>query len=123
MARTFATTRLGSAVVPAWPGVDGFAAACVTVARLRQRNRPALAVVDGPVHPHVAAVVDVAASLGVTVPVEVWDPEGDAVDADSHSARLEAAAFAGLGGFLTLATDPAWMSRMVEAAGPVVAWT
>lgn len=123
VARTFATTLLGSAVVPGRTGVDGFAAACVAVARLRRPGMPALAVVDAPVHPDVVAVVDAAATLGVTVPVEVWDPDGDRLGADDHATRVHAASFAGLGGLLSLATDPAWMGRIVDAAGPVVAWT
>jgi hypothetical protein len=53
VARTFATTGLGGAVVPARPGAAGLAAACVAVARLRRPGRPALAVVDA--HRHAGA--------------------------------------------------------------------
>ncbi|HLM63232.1 MAG TPA: hypothetical protein VK306_02955 [Acidimicrobiales bacterium] len=46
VARTFATTGLGGAVVPARADAAGLAAACVAVARLRRPGRAALAVVD-----------------------------------------------------------------------------
>jgi len=125
VARTFATTRLGGAVVPSVP-TPGFAAACVAVARLRRPGRPALAVVDGPVDATTVAVVEAASALGVHVPVEAWSPDGERLDADAHRSRLLGLVLAGDGAGrapVTLSTDPGQMTAMVDAAGPVVAWT
>ena len=46
VARTFSTTELGSAIVPAGRGEHSFAVACALVARLRRPGRPVLAVAD-----------------------------------------------------------------------------
>ena len=63
VARTFATTRLRSVFVPAAP-VEGWATACVLVARLLTPLRPALAVVDGGAGERGSAVLAEAARLG-----------------------------------------------------------
>jgi hypothetical protein len=118
VARTFSTTRLGSAHVPAVQ-IDGFAAAAAVVARLRSPGRPVLAVVDGPPSVMTQRVVEAGRGLGVHVPVEAWDPDGTRLDADAHLGRLHHLG----GGILTLATDPAQMTEMIDAAGEVIAWT
>ena len=123
--RTLGTTRLGAVIVPA-RSAPGFAAACVAVSRLRQPGRPALAVIDLAEAGATAPVVDAAASLGVRVPVEAWDPDGDRLDADAHRERLRRLVLGGLpaGNVLcTLATDPGQLSEMIGVAGPIVAWT
>jgi hypothetical protein len=122
VARTFATTELGGVQVPADPGAAGFAVACGVVARLRDPARPVLSVVDGPVDPMVERVLAAGRRLGVDVPVEVWQPDGDALDPDAHLARLRALVAAGTG-VVTLATDPTQLDRMVDVAGPLIAWT
>ncbi|HEY8526482.1 MAG TPA: hypothetical protein VIL48_16025 [Acidimicrobiales bacterium] len=125
VARTFATTSLGGAVVPARAGAAGVAAACVVVARLRSPGRPALAVVDGAgggLDPRTARVVDAAGRLGVAVPVECWDADGPRLGPDEHVDRLRRAVVADRSAALPLATDPGQLERMVEVAGPVVAW-
>jgi hypothetical protein len=123
VARTFATTRLGSVQVPAAP-VEGWAAACVLVARLAAPLRPALAVVDGGVGERGSAVLDVAARLGVGIGIEAWDADGEPCSAEQHLARLEALALGHPGaGTSTLATDPRQLDEMVAVAGPVSAWT
>lgn len=122
VARTLPTTELGGAQVPARAESAGWAVACATVARLRVPGRPVLAAVDGPVAGVVAEALDAAASLGVPVPVEVWTPDGEAVDADTHAARLQALVHADAPRPVTLATDPGQLDRMVEVAGEVVAW-
>ncbi len=119
VARTFSTTELGSAHVPARPG-DGFAVACALVARLRRPARPVLAVVDR-LSATTSAVLETAASLGVAVPVEVWDPGGPAIDADTHLDRLRRLAVSAADPVI-LRTDDAQLGRMIEVAGPVVAW-
>jgi Thiamine pyrophosphate enzyme, central domain len=121
VARTFATTRLGSASVPAEP-IHGWAAACVLVARLVAPWRPALAVLDGPAEERTLAVLDQAQRLGITVGVEAWQATGEAVDAEAHLSRLAAMACAG-GGVQTLATDDRQLEEMIGVAGPVRAWT
>jgi hypothetical protein len=124
VARTLGTTRLGAVIVPSrpWPG---FAAACATVSLIRRPAQPALAVVDG-VDDGTAAVIDAAGSLGVRVPVEVWDPEGERLDAEAHRRRLRQLIVGGVPsavGSTTLATDTEQMAQMIDAAGPIVAWT
>jgi hypothetical protein len=122
VARTFSTTELGSVQVPASAGAAGFAVACVVVSKLRRRLRPALAVVDGPVGDRVHEVLDAAASLGVSVPVEVWREDGDNVDADAHLQRLQSLTAGRSTSTVTVVTDPAQMDDMVDVAGPVIAW-
>jgi Thiamine pyrophosphate enzyme, central domain len=128
VARTFATTRLGSALVPAAP-VEGWAAACVLAARLVAPLRPALAVVDGGPGrpgPQTDAVLAEAARLGIGVGLEVWVEDDAPCDADHHLARLAGLVVGGDdggAGTATLASDPSQLAEMVEAAGPVRAWT
>jgi Thiamine pyrophosphate enzyme, central domain len=124
VARTLGTTRLGAVIVPSKPS-PGFAAACVAVLLLRHPGRPALAVIDLADAEATTAVVDAAADLGIHVPVEAWDPDGDRLDAHAHRERLRRLVLGGppAGSTLcTLATDPSQLSEMIEAAGPIVAW-
>src|SRR3954447_16291947 len=121
VARTFATTELGGVQVPADPDAAGFAVACGLVARLRDRERPVLAVVDGPVDPMVERVLEAGRALGIEVPIEVWQPDGERLDPDAHLARLRDLV-AGGGGIVTVATDPTQLDRMIDVAGPVTAW-
>jgi Thiamine pyrophosphate enzyme, central domain len=122
VARTFATTSLGGAVVPAAPDACGLAAACVAVARRRWPGRPALAVTDA-VDDRTASVIDAAARWGVAVPVERWSDDGPALDADTHAARLAGLLASDRPAPAALATDPRQLDEMVEVAGDVVAWT
>ena len=77
----------GAVIVPS-TSAPGFAAACVAVSLLRQPGRPALAVIDLAQAEATATVADAAAMLGVRIPVEAWDPDGDRLDADAHRERL-----------------------------------
>lgn len=122
VARTFATTELGGAQVPAAGGSDGFAVACATVARLRTPRRPVLAAVDGPLSDRVGDALEAAGALGVSVPVEVWHPGGPALAAGRHLARLQALVHADAPSPVDLATDVTQVERMIQVAGPVVAW-
>jgi thiamine pyrophosphate-dependent acetolactate synthase large subunit-like protein len=123
VARTFATTRLGSVFVPAAP-LEGWATACVLVARLVTPLRPALAVVDGAPGERGSAVLAEAARLGVGIGIEAWDGDGEQCGAGDHVARLDVLVSGQPGtGTSTLATDPRQLAEMVDAAGAVRAWT
>ena len=119
VARTFATTELGGVLVPAAPGLTGFAAACCVVARLQDPGRPVLAVVDDVPD----AVLEVARSLGVAVPVEVWTADGAPLSADAHATRLGSSVHATSSSVEPVATDPTQLERMLEVAGDIIAWT
>jgi hypothetical protein len=122
VARTLPTTELGAVQVPAEPDASGFAPSCALAARLRRPSRSVLAVVDGPPSPAVQAVLEAADRLGVGVPLEAWDPSGPALAPADHLHRLRRLAVADRPEPVSLATDPTQLSRMVDAAGPVVAW-
>jgi hypothetical protein len=123
VARTFATTELGAAQVPATAGSAGFAVACAAVARLRSPARPVLAVVDAPVADVVHDALAAAARLGVPVPVEVWRGGGRPVGADDHVARLHALVHASTPTLVDVVTDGAQLAAMFDVAGEIVAWT
>jgi Thiamine pyrophosphate enzyme, central domain len=123
VARTFATTRPGSALVPAAP-LEGWAVACVLVARLTAPLRPALAVVDGGLGERGDAVLAEASRLGVAVGVEAWAEDAEPSSAEHHRARLDALVSGGSGAVQSsLATDSHQLAAMVDVAGPVRAWT
>jgi thiamine pyrophosphate-dependent acetolactate synthase large subunit-like protein len=121
VARTFPTVELGSAIVPADAGAAGFAAACALVARLRQPLRPVVVAVDR-LDPGTEAVVDLAHELGAGFGVEVWTDDGDEIDEAAHADRLRDLAVAATPTVATLATHADQRGRMLDAAGPVVAW-
>jgi hypothetical protein len=68
------------------------------------------------------AVLEVARSLGVAVAVEVWAADGERLDPDAHQRRLAALVAADTTIVATIATDPSQFDRMVDVAGPVIAW-
>lgn len=120
VARTFSTTQLGTVFVPSG-ATSGWASACVLVARLSDPLRPGLAVIDGPIDEMTQAVLDGAARLGVRIGIEVWQADGQILDAEAHVARL-VGLIAHFGGQATLATDDRQLDEMTDAAGPVRAW-
>jgi hypothetical protein len=121
LARTFGTSELGSAQVP--PVEEpGFAAAVALVTRLRSPGRPVLALVDGPPSPRTLELMDLADSLGVGFGVEAWAEEGPALDAEAHLARARGLAVVDRCELATVATAPWQLGRIVDVAGPVVAW-
>jgi thiamine pyrophosphate-dependent acetolactate synthase large subunit-like protein len=119
VARTFTTTTVGSVHVPAVAADAGLAVACAVVARLARPGRPVLVVSDGPLSDVALRVLEAGRARGATVACEVWEPDGPALSAAEHLARLERL---GPGETVALATDPGQMGEIVEAAGPVVAW-
>jgi hypothetical protein len=121
VARTFATTELGGVAVPA-EVTPGWAAACVTVARMAAPLRPALAVVTDEVDEATSLVLELASARGIGVGVEVWDETGEALDAERHRRRLGVLTDPEAGGIATLATDASQLDMFVEAAGPLRPW-
>jgi hypothetical protein len=123
VARTFATTVLGGARVPARRQPRGLAVACAIVTG-RPRPGPGrpLVVVDGPLDDTEAELLDAAEALGIPVVLELWDPDGPALDAEAHRSRLAAALASPRSSVLSLATDRRQLDEMIVAAGPVTAW-
>ena len=121
VARTFATTELGGVAVPA-EVMPGWAAACVTVARMAAPLRPALAVVTDEVDEATSLILELAAGRGIAVGVEVWTEAGEALDAERHRGRLGALVDPGSSRVATLATDSSQLDAFVEAAGPLRPW-
>jgi thiamine pyrophosphate-dependent acetolactate synthase large subunit-like protein len=123
VARTVATTELGTVQVPAVRDAEGFAPACALVARLRHPWRAALAAVDGPLRPAVRGVLETADRLGVSVPLEAWHGDGGpTLSADAHLERLRKLALAERPVPASLAVDGSQLARMIDVAGPIVAW-
>lgn len=117
LGRTFPTTELGAVVLPATPA-PGFAMAVTLVAGLE--GRPAVAVTDR-LDQIAVEVATLGSSLGVPTPVQVWSPDGPAFDADEH-ARLTHQQFHEGGAALEIGFDAGAAQRLVEVAGPIVAW-
>ncbi len=119
--RSVPTTRLGSVRVPA-AGTPGLAVAGALSAALFDGG-VGVAVVDA-LTPAAQAGLDWAASLGVTLVVEVWGERGEAYSSAEHGRRLaEAVATPGVS-VLELAVDTAApTAALIDAAGPVVAWS
>ncbi len=123
VARTFATTFLGGARVPARRHPAGMAVACAIVGGgPRPGPRRPLAVADGPLDDTSAELLDLADQLGVPVALELWDPQGACLDADEHQNRLAAQLASPRSSVASLATDRAQLDEMIEVAGPVTAW-
>jgi acetolactate synthase-1/2/3 large subunit len=120
-ARTFSTTEAGAVLVPSRVEADGLAVAAAFVARRSRPSRPVLAVVD-----HLSElsreVLEMAASAGVAVPVEVWDGDGPALDGDAHLRRSELLVAGAPAHPVSLRVADDQLQAMVAVAGPVVAW-
>lgn len=123
VARTFATTELGSVAVPARAGTGGWAAALAWVSRLLHPERRALAVV-AEVDAATAAILEEARRGGVGPVVEVWDPDAPRVAPEARAAALDRGlAGAGPPEVLQTPVDLTHTDALVDIAGPVVAWT
>jgi hypothetical protein len=120
-ARTFSTTEPGAVFVSGRANADGLAAAAVLVARRHGPARRALAVVDR-LSDATAAILELAASMGIALPLEVWDGSGPALDQATHLDRTAALVGAASPGPVFLGTAGHQLAAMVEVAGPVVAW-
>jgi thiamine pyrophosphate-dependent acetolactate synthase large subunit-like protein len=119
VARTFPTTELGSVAVPARrkPGV----AATLAVDAART-GRAAIAVTTAPVDDATIAELERARAEGLPVVLEVWG-DGHLDDVSAHRAALEDALAVGTTTSLPVPVDLGLTELLVEAAGPVVAWT
>jgi hypothetical protein len=122
VARTFATTAIGGAKVPARRSERGFAIAAAIVARLRQPGRRVLSVTDAPLDELDAQLLEAAERLGIPVALEVWDADGLAPDADAHASRVRNLVGEDRSGVQSLASDPSQLDAMIDAAGAVTAW-
>jgi hypothetical protein len=101
--------------------VHGFAAAGALLAGLD--GRPAVAVVTSPTDPATDAVLDLAASLGVSLICEVWGAESSWADASEPRARLVGARHEGGVQRIGVPVALAATRELVDLAGPVLAWT
>ena len=120
VARTVPTTRLGSVQVPAGrePEAVGTAYGRASAGIL------AVAVVDAPLDSVSEDFIDAARELGYTLVVEVWgDEDGEPLDAEAHQQRVRDALAAGGVTVLRPAIDFSPTERLIEACGPLVAWT
>jgi hypothetical protein len=120
VARTMGTTGVGGALITADRDAIGFGLACAIVARTLDPHRRVLAVADDLTDLH-RELLDHAASIGVTVGLEVWRPDGPMLDADAHESQVEE--LVEQGGVAELGTDHHQLEEMLEAAGPITAWT
>jgi len=123
IARTFPTSFPGSVCVPA-TRVEGFAAAAAFVCVLD--DRPYVAVTDqradGDLDPTTDAVVQLAASIGRPVSLQLWGPDGE-LDGVAGHVELLRRRIGGDGGHVDLIPVAVGATDSIESvAGPIVAW-
>lgn len=118
VARTFPTGVAGSVVVPAI-AQPGFAVAAGIVASLD--GRACVGITDGPLDDTSVALLDAAQRLGASVAVQCW-VDGD-TGTDEHLELTRAGFAAGGGRVDTVGVDSSCLEPLVEALGPVTAWT
>ena len=119
VARTFPTAEPGSVVVPATVEHGG-ATGLALVAALR--GVPAIAVTTEPIDHATLAVLELATELGAELVVDVWGAGGPVRRADDHVAHLHAAVSDSGVSIVDVPVDLALTRKLVDAAGPVVAW-
>ena len=119
VARTFPTTEPGTVVVPA-TARRGIAAALALAAALL--GMPAIAVTIGPLDPTTLAVLKLATEMRATFVVDVWGTGGPVRRVDDHVAQLQQAVTEPGVTIVDLPVDLSLTRKLVDAAGPVVAW-
>jgi thiamine pyrophosphate-dependent acetolactate synthase large subunit-like protein len=119
VARTFPTSEPGTVVVPSIR-TPGIAAALTLVAALR--GLPAIAVTTEPMGYVTLAVLELATELGAALVVDVWSAGGPVRRAGDHLAQLQAASREPGVSIIDVPVDASLTRKLVEAAGPVVAW-
>jgi hypothetical protein len=118
-ARTFPTTEPGTIVVPAI-AAPGIAAALALVAALR--GLPAVAVTTEPLDPATLGVLELATELGAAIAIDVWGAGGPVRRAEDHLEHLRAAVREPGVTIVDVPVDVSLTRKLVDAAGPVVAW-
>jgi acetolactate synthase-1/2/3 large subunit len=119
VARTFPTTEPGTVVVPA-TARRGIAAAIALTAALH--DVPAIAVTIEPLDPTTLGVLRLATEVGVALTVDVWGAGGPVRRAEDHVNQLQAAVAEPGVTIVDLPVELALTRKLVDAAGPVVAW-
>jgi thiamine pyrophosphate-dependent acetolactate synthase large subunit-like protein len=119
VARTFPTTVPGTVLVPAIAR-RGIASALALLAALH--GVPAFAVTTEPIDPTTLAVLKLATELGVGFVVDVWGAGGPVRRAEDHVEQLRAATEDPGVTIVDAPVDLSLMRKLVDAAGPVVAW-
>jgi cysteine synthase len=119
VARTFPTTDPGTVVVPA-TATGGIAAALALTAALH--GVPAIAVTTEPIDPTTLGVLKLATDLGAALVVDVWGAGGPVRSVENHLAQLEAAVTEPGVTIVDVPVDLSLTRKLVNAAGPVVAW-
>src|SRR5213080_1386401 len=120
VARTFPTTQPGSVVVPA-VAAPGIAAALGLVASLR--GLPAVAVTTEPLDQTTLGVLELATELGTALAIDVWGAGGPVRRAEEHLEQLRAAVSEPGVTIVDVPVDTSLTRKLVDAAGPVVAWS
>jgi hypothetical protein len=75
----------------------------------------------GPTDPCSPSSTDLSTN-GIAFGVVVWSDDGEAMAPDAHLDRLRTLAFADAPGVVSLATDAVQLARMIDVAGPIIAW-
>jgi hypothetical protein len=119
VARTFPTTEPGTVVVPS-VATPGIATALALVAALR--GLPAFASTTEPLDHATLALLELATDLGAALVVDVWGAGGPVRRAADHLAQLQAASREPGVSILDVPVDAGLTRKLVDAAGPVVAW-
>ncbi|HEY4397221.1 MAG TPA: hypothetical protein VGO28_06070 [Acidimicrobiia bacterium] len=120
VARTFPTTEPGSVVVPAI-AAPGIAAALGLVAALR--GLPVIAVTSEPLDQTTLGVLELATELGTTLTIDVWAAGGPVRRAEEHLEQLRTAVSDPGVTIVDVPVDTSLTRKLVDAAGPVVAWS
>lgn len=128
VARTFPTAEVGSVFVPSDRTPPGEAASAALASRLADPGRPVLLVADDPLDEPTLNVLAAAEERHAGFGVELWGAGGPRLGPGEHRRRLVELAdpvLSGGGRCRTerLAVDSLQLQAMVDAAGPVIAWT
>jgi Thiamine pyrophosphate enzyme, central domain len=119
VARTFPTTEPGTVVVPAL-AMPGVAAALALLSALR--GLPAVAVTTELLDQSTLAVLELATELAAAFVVDVWSAGGPYSRAGDHLEQLQAASREPSLSIVDVPVDRSLTRKLVDAAGPVVAW-
>jgi thiamine pyrophosphate-dependent acetolactate synthase large subunit-like protein len=120
VARALPTTQLGSVRVPA-VGAPGLAVAAAVLASME--GNPAVAVVEEPMGPETATLLELARARNADLVVAIWGSDGVITSSDDHRERLGAAlAEPGVTEVRVPVDFAPATAQLVEAAGPLAAW-